>query len=114
MTRPTDESVRARRPGAPRRQRNFGGGDNAVAARPRGAERRRPSGRSPMSIQSRHWQHRLALLADKPGAPGATLAVVAGGEVADTAYGVLTGSRGGEATPDSLFQIGSITKVWTA
>src|SRR3954463_11887160 len=67
-----------------------------------------------MSIDIRHWQQRLALLADKHGVPGASLAVLADGEVADTAYGVINRRTGVEATTDSLFQIGAITKVWTA
>src|SRR4051794_20258992 len=67
-----------------------------------------------MSIDIQHWQQRLALLADKHGVPGASLAVLSDGEVADTAYGVLNIRTGVDATSDSLFQIGSITKVWTA
>src|SRR3954449_5645216 len=67
-----------------------------------------------MSIDIQHWQQRLALLADKHGVPGASLAILADGEVADTAYGVLNRRTDVEATPDSVFQIGSITKVWTA
>ena len=67
-----------------------------------------------MTVDIKHWQERLALLADKHGVPGANLAILQDGEVADTAYGVLNLRTGVEATPDSLFQIGSITKVWTA
>ncbi|MFH8982771.1 serine hydrolase domain-containing protein [Streptomyces varsoviensis] len=46
--------------------------------------------------------------------PGAAVAVSVGGAVIDAAAGVLSKSTGVEATPDSVFQIGSITKVWTA
>jgi CubicO group peptidase (beta-lactamase class C family) len=46
--------------------------------------------------------------------PGAAIAVLADGEVAEAAYGVLNRATGVEVTTDSLFQIGSITKVWTA
>jgi CubicO group peptidase (beta-lactamase class C family) len=67
-----------------------------------------------MSVDRQHWQERLALLADKHGVPGANLAILDGGEVTEAAYGVLNIRTGVEATPDSLFQIGSITKVWTA
>ena len=67
-----------------------------------------------MTIDIQQWQQRLALLADKHGVPGAGLAILADGEVADTAYGVLNRRTQVAATPDSLFQIGSITKVWTA
>ncbi|WP_029137937.1 serine hydrolase domain-containing protein [Nakamurella lactea] len=45
--------------------------------------------------------------------PGAAVAVYAGGEIVDHAAGVLSKATGVEATPDSVFQIGSITKVWT-
>jgi len=67
-----------------------------------------------MTVDIKHWQERLALLADKHGVPGANLAILADGEVSDTAYGVLNLRTKVEATPDSLFQIGSISKVWTA
>ncbi|MFI5845465.1 serine hydrolase domain-containing protein [Catenuloplanes sp. NPDC051500] len=45
--------------------------------------------------------------------PGAVLAVYADGEQIDLAHGVLNIRTGVEATTDSLFQVGSITKVWT-
>ena len=65
-------------------------------------------------LDERHWQERLALLADKHGVVGASLAVQHGAETAVAATGVLNLRTGQEATPDSLFQIGSVTKVWTA
>lgn len=46
--------------------------------------------------------------------PGAAVAVSAGGEVIDVAAGLLSKSTEVEATPDSVFQIGSITKLWTS
>jgi len=52
------------------------------------------------------------LLADNR-VPGAAVAVLAGGDVIDAAAGVLSTATGVEATVDSVFQIGSITKVWT-
>ncbi|HET7310868.1 MAG TPA: serine hydrolase domain-containing protein [Mycobacteriales bacterium] len=67
-----------------------------------------------MPIDINRWRDRLAVLAEKHGVPGASLAVLEGDEVAEAAYGVLNIRTGVEATPDSLFQIGSITKVWTA
>ena len=67
-----------------------------------------------MTVDAQHWQERLALLADKHGVPGANLAILANGEVTEAAYGVLNARTGVEATTDSLFQIGSISKVWTA
>ena len=45
--------------------------------------------------------------------PGAAIAVLKDGEIIDFAAGVLSTSTQVEATPDSVFQIGSITKVWT-
>jgi CubicO group peptidase (beta-lactamase class C family) len=46
--------------------------------------------------------------------PGATLAYLHQGELHEYAAGTLNLDTGVEATPDSLFQIGSVTKVWTA
>lgn len=45
--------------------------------------------------------------------PGTAVAVYYKGEIIDTAAGVLSRNTGVEATADSVFQIGSITKVWT-
>src|SRR5580704_14903547 len=60
------------------------------------------------------WATRLHDLAAEEGVPGAALGVWADGqEVAAAAYGVLNAETGVRATADSLFQIGSITKVWT-
>src|SRR5689334_6096773 len=56
----------------------------------------------------------LPLLVEKYGVPGAAVAVLKDGEVIDDAAGILNKATGVEATPDSLFQIGSITKLWTA
>jgi CubicO group peptidase (beta-lactamase class C family) len=46
--------------------------------------------------------------------PGATLGVLSGDEVSLFAGGVINNNTGVETTTDTLFQIGSITKVWTA
>ena len=46
--------------------------------------------------------------------PAAAVAVLADGEVVDHATGVLSTATGVEATTDSVFQIGSITKLWTS
>lgn len=46
--------------------------------------------------------------------PGAAVAVSAGDELVESAAGVLNLATGVTATADSVFQIGSITKVWTA
>ena len=55
----------------------------------------------------------LPALIEKYDVPGAAVAVLAGGEVVDGAAGVLSKATGVEATADSVFQIGSITKLWT-
>jgi CubicO group peptidase (beta-lactamase class C family) len=55
----------------------------------------------------------LEPLRDKHGVPGASVAVLADGVVTAAASGVLNVATGIDATTDSLFQIGSITKVWT-
>jgi len=57
---------------------------------------------------------RLAELIAEHGVPGAQAAVLVDGEVVDAAAGVLSLATGVAATTDSLFQVGSITKVWTA
>ncbi|WP_052407973.1 serine hydrolase domain-containing protein [Allokutzneria albata] len=52
-------------------------------------------------------------LIDKHGVPGAAVALLVDGEIVDVAAGVLNRRTGAAATTDSLFQIGSITKLWT-
>jgi CubicO group peptidase (beta-lactamase class C family) len=56
----------------------------------------------------------LPALIEKYQVPGAAYAVLAEGEVIDGAAGVLSKATGVEATADSVFQIGSITKLWTS
>jgi CubicO group peptidase (beta-lactamase class C family) len=70
-------------------------------------------------IDTGHWQDRLATLAKRHDVPGAALGILRhrpGGEdeLVETAYGVLNKDTGVSTTADSLFQIGSITKAWTA
>src|SRR5262249_41028668 len=70
-------------------------------------------------IDTAHWQRRLAALAARHKVPGATLGMLrvrpdADDELAEAAYGTLNVDAGVAATTESLFQIGSITKVWTA
>ena len=62
----------------------------------------------------RAWQSRLDELIAAHDVPGASVAVLRGDEVCGLASGVLNRGTGVEATPDSLFQVGSITKVYTA
>jgi CubicO group peptidase (beta-lactamase class C family) len=61
-----------------------------------------------------HWTERLSELAADERVPGAALGVWADGSESLAAHGVLNAGTGVETTADSLFQIGSITKVWTA
>ena len=56
----------------------------------------------------------LADLATRFKVPGATVAVLADGVVTEAAHGVLSLETQVEATTDSVFQIGSISKVYTA
>ena len=56
----------------------------------------------------------LPRLIEKYDVPAAAVAVLADGEVVDDAAGVLSRAHGVGATPDSVFQIGSITKLWTS
>ncbi|MBP2478804.1 CubicO group peptidase (beta-lactamase class C family) [Crossiella equi] len=63
----------------------------------------------------RTWlRENLPALAEKHGVPGAQAAVLVDGEVADAAAGLLSTRTGVEATTDALFQVGSVTKLWTA
>ncbi|MEI5676297.1 MULTISPECIES: serine hydrolase [unclassified Nocardioides] len=65
------------------------------------------------------WQRRLAQLAERHGVPGAQLGILrltpdGDDELATSSYGVLNTRTGVPTTDESLFQIGSISKVWTA
>ncbi|SDT48532.1 LpqB family beta-propeller domain-containing protein [Jiangella sp. DSM 45060] len=66
------------------------------------------------SLDAAHWQQRLNELAEKYRVPGATLGIARGDETLELAFGVTNVDTGVEVTTDTLFQIGSITKVWTA
>ncbi|WP_458688826.1 serine hydrolase domain-containing protein [Nocardia tengchongensis] len=59
-------------------------------------------------------ERRLADLIEEHGVPGAQVAVLTGGRIHDAAAGVLNTATGVVATTDSVFQIGSVTKAWTA
>lgn len=63
----------------------------------------------------RAWlDERLPQLLRKYDVPAAGWAVLFDGRVVDGAAGLLSRTTGVEATADSVFQIGSITKLWTA
>ncbi|WP_127500693.1 serine hydrolase domain-containing protein [Actinoplanes solisilvae] len=56
----------------------------------------------------------LALTADRYDVTGAAVAIGHDDQLLEAATGVLNRETGVEATPDSVFQIGSVTKIWTA
>lgn len=59
-------------------------------------------------------QTMLKDLVDEHGAIGAAAGVLVGDEIVTAAAGLANKNTGLEATPDTLFQIGSVTKVYTA
>src|SRR5260370_22302192 len=61
-----------------------------------------------------NWTARLNELASRAGVPGATLGIWSDGQEVLAAYGVLNTATMVPVTTDSLFQVGSITKIWTA
>ncbi|WP_458687856.1 serine hydrolase domain-containing protein [Nocardia tengchongensis] len=71
-------------------------------------------GTAPAELDAEYWRHRLADIATRHAIPGAVLAISYGEQFIEAAHGVLNVDTGVETTVDSLFQIGSITKVWTA
>ena len=66
------------------------------------------------TIDTAKLQARLEELIAEHKVPGAAFGILHDGEVHELAAGVLNLATGYEATTDSLFQIGSITKVYTA
>jgi CubicO group peptidase (beta-lactamase class C family) len=66
-----------------------------------------------MTLDSAYLRGRLADLIAEHDVPGAALGVLHDGRIVDVAAGVLNKATGVRATPDSLFQIGSISKIWT-
>ncbi|MER6529950.1 serine hydrolase [Streptomyces sp. NPDC001508] len=79
----------------------------------------RPAALSPAPRGERYWRRRLDLLRERHGVVGAQLGIVQldrQGEVFDhitVCSGVLDVSTGEPVVEDAIFQIGSITKVWT-
>ncbi|GHG37207.1 MULTISPECIES: serine hydrolase [Amycolatopsis] len=65
-------------------------------------------------LDAAHWRRRLAALARKHRVPGAALGIRLGEDQVLASHGVLNTATRVEVTDDSVFQIGSITKVWTA
>ncbi|MBM7170176.1 beta-lactamase family protein [Streptomyces sp. G44] len=61
-----------------------------------------------------HWQSRLDDLRAKHHVPAASLAILIDGDIHELASGILHRGTGVEATTDSVFQMGSIAKIYTA
>lgn len=86
-------------------------------ARPR--SRTREIGQSPAALGVDFWRRRLDVLSARYGVVGAQFGIVRLGETGDpferttASSGVLDITTGVPTTDDALFQIGSITKVWT-
>ena len=79
------------------------------------------AGPRPEPIDTAHWERRLAALAKRHKVPGAQLGILRLGdgradELVTAATGTLNRdiATGAPSTTDSVFQIGSISKVWTA
>ncbi len=71
-----------------------------------------PAGHS-SSVDTEHWRARLDTLISSYDVPGAALGILHDGQIHAVAAGVLSRGTLAEATPDSLFDSGSISKVWT-
>jgi CubicO group peptidase (beta-lactamase class C family) len=65
-------------------------------------------------INHANWTAHLIERAAATGVPGATLGIWADGQEILVTHGVLNSATEVTVTPDSLFQVGSITKIWTA
>jgi CubicO group peptidase (beta-lactamase class C family) len=65
-------------------------------------------------LKAAHWTTRLTELARAAGVPGAVLGIWADGREVLASHGVLSSATAAPVTLDSLFQVGSITKIWTA
>ncbi len=65
-------------------------------------------------LNAAEWTARLGELASRAHIPGATLGIWSDGQEVLAAHGVLNSATQVPVTVDSLFQVGSITKVWTS
>ncbi|RYB90431.1 serine hydrolase [Nocardioides oleivorans] len=72
------------------------------------------------ALDARHWEHRLRTMAERYGTPGAQLGILRTGdspeadELVTATHGVLNVRTQAPVSSEALFQIGSISKVWTA
>jgi CubicO group peptidase (beta-lactamase class C family) len=64
-------------------------------------------------LNAAKWTARLRDLATKASVPGAALGIWSDEQEILAAHGVLNSATGVPVTGDSLFQLGSITKIWT-
>ena len=68
-------------------------------------------------LDAKHWQRRLSEIATRYGVPGAALGILRldgqDAEIVRAHHGVLNIATGVEVTDDSVFQLGSMGKVWT-
>ena len=65
-------------------------------------------------LEASNWTARLAELSEQARVPGAVLGIWADGQEVLAACGVLNRATRVRVTTDSVFQVGSITKLWTA
>src|ERR1700733_5028176 len=65
-------------------------------------------------LNAAHWGARLSELAARARVCGATLGIWFDEQEVLAGCGVLNSATQVPVTPDSLFQVGSITKIWTA
>ncbi len=78
----------------------------------------RPTDSPTQPLDAQHWQRRLSALASRHGTPGAVLGILRlrpgrDDELVEVSHGVLNKGTGVDVTTDSVFQLGSISKVWT-
>ena len=65
-------------------------------------------------LNAADWTTRLNELATEANIPGAALGIWSDGQEILAAHGVLNAATQVPVTTDSVFQVGSITKIWTA
>ena len=65
-------------------------------------------------LNAANWTARLDELAAEANVPGAVLGIWSDGQEILAAHGVLNAATQVPVTTDSVFQVGSITKIWTA
>lgn len=84
------------------------------SAQPESAQPDAGSTTATTSLDTAYWRRRLTELIATYQVPGASLGVLHDGHITEVSAGLLSTATLVEATPDSVWQIGSISKVWTA